>query len=251
MDNNQMDNINTGKDSDKKFLTIGKLVKEFKKKYPDLTNSKLRFLESEGLLTPKRASNNYRVYYMEDIEKLNFILKMQRDFYMPLEVIKDKLNSRDYKKFLTDSEESIENLQLKLGEEYKTGSEPKLYSISELSKKFKLPQSFINDLIDNGIIEWQEENGKYIIDENDAEILELLSELSKYGIRVKHLKLFENFASRQSAFIQQIVLPVAMSGKKDSYKRTLKNINKLERLLCDFHELLVKKENRKFLEKYK
>jgi DNA-binding transcriptional MerR regulator len=237
--------------SDKKYLTIGKVVKNFKKIYPDLTTSKLRFLESEGLLKPGRAANKYRIYYIEDIEKLNFILKMQKDFYMPLEVIKEKLNSKDYKKFLSDSEASIKDIQLKLGEEYKTGSEPKLYSISELSKKFKLPQSFINELIENSMIDWHEENGKYIINADDAEILELMSELSKYGIHVKHLKLFENFASRQSAFIQQIILPLAMSGKKDSYKKTLKNVNKLEGLLCDFQELLVKKENRKFLEKYK
>ena len=75
---------------EKKHLTIGKVVKNLKKIYPDLTNSKLRFLESEGLLKPKRASNRYRIYYREDIEKLNFILKMQRDLYMPLEVIKEK-----------------------------------------------------------------------------------------------------------------------------------------------------------------
>lgn len=246
-----MNNKISEKTSEKKYLTISRVVKNLKKIYPDLSSSKLRFLESEGLLTPKRAQNKYRIYYKEDIEKLNFILKMQKDFYMPLEVIKEKLKSRDYKKFLSDSEESIENLQSKLGEEYKTDHEPKPYSMGELGKKFKLSQSFINELVENNIVDWQEEDGKYIVNANDIEILKLVSELSKYGIHIKHLKLFENFASRQSAFIQQIILPLIMSGKKDSYNGTLKIVNKLERLLCDFQEFLVKKENRKFMEKHK
>jgi DNA-binding transcriptional MerR regulator len=234
---------------EKNYLTIGKLVKKLKKVYSDLTNSKLRFLESEGLLSPKRALNKYRIYYREDIEKLNFILKMQKDFYMPLEVIKEKLRSKDFKKFISEGE-SIENLQLKLGEEFKPGYELKL-SIDDISKKFKLSQSFIIDLQENEIIDWSEENGKYAVGTDDIEILKLASELLKYGIQVRHLKLFENFASRHSSFIQQIIFPLLMSSKKNSHIKAARVVNKLERILCDFQELLVKKENRKFLEKYK
>lgn len=235
---------------EKNYLIISKVVKKLKKLYPDLTNSKLRFLESEGLLSPKRALNRYRIYYREDIEKLNYILKMQKDFYMPLEVIKEKLKSKEFKKFISECE-SIETLQLKLGEEFKPGYELKLYSIDNISKKFKLSQSFIIDLQENEIIDWSEENGKYVLSTNDIEILKLASKLSKYGIQVRHLKLFENFASRHSSFIQQIIYPLLMSSKKDSHIKAARLVNKLERILCDFQELLIKKENRKFLEKYK
>ena len=235
---------------EKNYLIISKVVKKLRKLYPDLTNSKLRFLESEGLLSPKRALNRYRIYYREDIEKLNYILKMQKDFYMPLEVIKEKLKSKEFKKFISECE-SIETLQLKLGEEFKLGYELKLYSIDDISKKFKLSQSFIIDLQENEIIDWSEENGKYVISTYDIEILELTSKLSKYGIQVRHLKLFENFAGRHSSFIQQIIYPLLMSSKKDSHIKAARVVNKLERILCDFQELLIKKENRKFLEKYK
>ena len=235
---------------EKNYLIISKVVKKLKKLYPDLTNSKLRFLESEGLLSPKRALNRYRIYYREDIEKLNYILKMQKDFYMPLEVIKEKLKSKECKKFISECE-SIETLQLKLGEEFKPGYELKLYSIDDISKKFKLSQSFIIDLHENEIIDWSEENGKYVVSTYDIEILKLASKLSKYGIQVRHLKLFENFAGRHSSFIQQIIYPLLMSSKKDSHIKAARLVNKLERILCDFQELLIKKENRKFLEKYK
>jgi DNA-binding transcriptional MerR regulator len=236
---------------EKKYLTISKVVKNLKKVYPDLSSSKLRFLESEGLLSPKRSSNKYRIYFKEDLEKINFILKMQREFYMPLEVIKQKLKSREYKKFIDGNSAPIENIQIKLGEEFKTDHEPELLSVSELSKKFKLPQSYINEFIGNDIVNWKEENGKYLINTDDMEILNIVSKLSKYGIHVKHLKLFENFANRSSAFIQQIILPLLMSNKKEEHSRALKTTNKLEIMLCDFQEILIKKLNRKFLEKHK
>ncbi len=246
-----MSKKNSKKTPEKKYLTISKVVKNLKKLYPDLSSSKLRFLESEGLMSPKRSSNKYRTYFKEDIEKINFILKMQRDFYMPLEVIKEKLKSRGYKKFISEDSRPIENIQLKLGGKFKTDHEPLIFSISELRKKFKLSQSYINELIENEIVEWKEENGKYIINTGDIEILNIVSNLSKYGIHVKHLKLFENFASRSSAFIQQIILPLLMSSKKEERLRALRTANKLEIMLCDFQEILIKKGNRKFLEKHK
>jgi DNA-binding transcriptional MerR regulator len=242
---------NSKEDTEKNYLTIGRIVKKMKKIYPDLSSSKLRFLESEGLINPGRALNKYRIYFKEDIEKINYILKMQKEFYMPLDVIKEKLKSRDFKKFTSESEYSPDSINFKLEEEYKTVHGPKQYSALDLNKKFKMPKSYLDGLIENDIFDWKEENGKYLIDEDDIEILRIISELLKYGVYARHLKLFENFAGRQSAFIQQIILPLLMSSKKEEHNRAIKNVGRLERMLCDFQELLVKKGNRKFLEKYK
>src|SRR4030043_1375690 len=235
------------KSPERKYLSIGKVVKNFKKIYPDLTNSKIRFLESEGLLTTKRASNKYRIFYRDDIEKLSFILKMQKDLYMPLDVIKEKFKSRDFKKFISESK-SIENLQLKLGEEFKPEYETKSLSLEDISKKFKLSQSLTKSLIENEIFGWSEEDGKYIVDSGDIEILKIISELSKYGIQIKHLKLFENFASRHFSFIQQIIFPLMMSNKKDSHLKAARIVSESPSGLCAFQQRGGKKENRKFLE---
>lgn len=99
-------------------ITIGKLIKELKKTYPDISSSKLRFLESQGLVSPKRALNKYRVYGKNDIKKINFILKIQKDFYLPLEIIKEKINSKEFKEYIKNGK-SIENMQLDLGKEFK------------------------------------------------------------------------------------------------------------------------------------
>jgi len=231
-------------------LTIGKLIKKLKKVYPDLTSSKLRFLETQGLITPKRSINKYRVYYREDIEKINFILKMQKEFYLPLDIIKEKIRSKEFKDYL-ESGKDIKNLQLKLGEEFKQEQQEDYHTIDEVKKKLKLSQSFIEELLDHDLVEWKDENGNSIINGSDIEIIKMAIELSKYGIHIKHLKLFENFAVRHSSFIQQIIMPLMISSKKEQNRKGKKVALLLERRLCDFHELLLKKENRKFLEKHK
>ena len=129
-----MDEINKNK---AESLTIGKLIKKLKKAYPDLTSSKLRFLETQGLIAPKRSINKYRVYYREDIEKINFILKMQKEFYLPLDIIKEKIRSKEFKDYL-ESGKDLKNLQLKIGEEFKQDQQEDYYTIDELKKKLKL-----------------------------------------------------------------------------------------------------------------
>ncbi len=238
------------KKQEKKYLTIGKVVKKLKKDYPDLSGSKLRFLESEGLISFKRASNKYRVFHSKDIEKLNLILKMQKEFYMPLEIIKKKMKTKEFKEFFSLNR-SFESLQTKLDDELSPDLKKRKFSTEDIRKTFKLSQSTMNELSDSELVKWTKEDNKYVIDSEDIEILKIAGELAKYGIKVKHLKLFESFATRNSSFIQQIILPLLMAGKKGFHNKAVKELNRLERMFCDFQEILIKREDRRFVEKYK
>ncbi len=238
------------KKPEKPYINIGKLVKKFKKYYPDLTSSKLRFLELKGLVSPKRSQNKYRVYYKDDVEKIYFILKMQKDYFMPLDVIKKKLNSVDFKKISKDKN-FFENLQLKLEKEHKPYETEETLTAGDLMKKYKLPQSLIKDLTDNSIIGLAEEDGQYTLCREDIEIAKILNKLSKFGIHVRHLKVLENFANRNSSFMQQIILPLIKSSDKKSHRKASKLLSQLAEDLCSVYMLLVRRENRKFLEKYK
>lgn len=233
----------------KSYLTIGELVSKFRKYYPDLTRSKLRFLESKGLIIPKRADNKYRVYFRDDVRKINFILKLQKDYFMPLEVIKEKIDSIDFGKIEKDKG-VLKELQLKLEDENKSFKIEKS-TVEEVKERYKLSQESINELATDNIISWREEDGKFVIDGVDIEILRIVSELEKFGIHVKHLKLFENSANRFSLFIQQIIFPLIKSSNKDSHKRAQRTIYKLEDHFIKLHELLFKKENKNFLDNYK
>lgn len=187
---------------------------------------------------------------------------------MPLEVIKEKIKEGKFVKDLSlKVEEKLEHglkeskdvttdleisreVQLELGKEYSI-SEAKHLSVEELKEKYKLSQSMIDELLENGIICLEEKDGKQIVSSDDIEIIKTVSELSKFGVQIKNLRLFENFATRHSSFIQQIIFPLVKSSSKNSRRKALRVLAKLEESLFNFYILLVKRENKRFLEKYK
>jgi len=233
----------------KSYLTISELVEKFKKFYPDITASKIRFLESRGLIEPKRTPSKYRIFNKEDILKINFILKMQKEYYLPLEAIREKINSIDFK-LSTEDKDIIKQLKLNI---YDSGINYKneLIPVYDLMQKHRMDQAFINELVENNIVFFEEIDGQHFIRNNDMEIIKIVIEFAKFGIHAKHLRFFENFSSRESSFIQQVIFPVLMSGSNDSFKKASEIAVELEELISKFRSLMVKRGNRLFLEKYK
>jgi DNA-binding transcriptional MerR regulator len=236
-------------DKTKDGMTIGELVKRLKKIYPDISQSKLRFLESRGLITPKRSANSYRLFNKEDVIRLNFILKMQKDFYMPLDVIKEKLKHLDFKN-IDINKDVIDQLKMDLSVDENILKDTKT-TLEEIKQKFHIEKDFIMEMADNELISIQESGYTFSLDSQDVEILKIAFELSKYGIHVKHLKLFENYANRQSSFIQQIVLPLLLSSSQESHKKAVQYFLKLEEAICSLNNLFVKRENKLFIDKYR
>ncbi|MHB1377630.1 MAG: transcriptional regulator FtsR [Candidatus Humimicrobiaceae bacterium] len=234
----------------KSFITISELVEKFKKFYPEISASKIRFLESKGLIEPKRTPSKYRIFTREDILKINFILRMQKDYYLPLEAIKEKLNSLDFK-LDYENKDIMKQLKLEMDNEESPVYKGEFISVYELMQKLKLKKSFIDELVENNIIFFEEIEGQSYLRTSDMEIIRQVLEFLKYGVHAKNLRFFENFSSRESSFIQQIVFPILMSENSGSFKKASEIITELEDLLSKFRALMVKRENRLFLEKYK
>lgn len=234
----------------KNYITISEVVEKFKKYYPDISASKVRFLESEGLISPKRTQSKYRIYGKEDIIKLDFILKMQKQYYLPLSAIREKINSVD---FVLDfnNEDIIKQLKFDLIEESSISLKDDFITVEELIKKLEIKESFLNELMDENVIYFEEFEDRKIIKSSEIEIIRIAAELLKYGIQPKNLKLFDNFSLRESSFIHQIVLPVIMSGSKESVVKATSIVKDLEMLLSNLRHLMVKRNNKAFLEQYK
>jgi DNA-binding transcriptional MerR regulator len=233
----------------KSFITISQVVEKFKKYYPDISASKIRFLESKGLITPKRTQSKYRIYDKEDMIRLDFILKMQKQYYLPLSAIKEKINSVDFS-LDYNNESIIKQLKFNLIDEDGFSLKENLVNAEEIIKKLELRESFLDELLDENVINFEQTDDKKMIKSSDIEIIRIAVELSKYGIQPKNLKLFDNFSLRESSFIQQIILPVLMSGNKESAEKALAIIRELETLLSNLRHLMVKRNNRTFLERY-
>ncbi len=234
----------------KNYITISEVVEKFKKYYPDISASKVRFLESKGLLSPKRTQSKYRIYSKEDIIKLDFILKMQKQYYLPLSAIREKINSVD---FVLDfnNEDIIKQLKFDQIEESSISLKDDFVTIEEITRKLELRESFLNELIDENIIYYEEVEDRKLIKSTEIEIIRIAVELLKYSIQPKNLRLFENFSLRESSFIHQIVLPVIMSGSSEGVEKASAIIKELEMLLSNLRHLMVKRNNKAFLEQYK
>ena len=190
----------------KTLVTINEVVKKFKKHYPDISASKIRFLESEGLLEPKRTESNYRVYDKEDIRRLEFILKMQKEYYLPLRIIKEKISSIDFQLGFKNNDitkqlnfDSIEDSDETSGDTY--------IDIESIIKKLDFDVSYFNELIEENIVNVKEINGMRKIRSSELELIKIIKELSKYGIQPKilnFLKIFqlENLLLFSKSFFQ-------------------------------------------------
>lgn len=197
-------------------MSIGAVLEALRPDFPDVTISKIRFLEAEGLVTPQRAASGYRRFTAYDCARLRFILTAQRDQYLPLKVIKAQLDA------LPD------------GELPPTGSPygvPRLVSVNDgapgpdpaavgptrvrLSREDLLERSGVDEalltaLLKAGVITTGPGG---FFDEHSVVILQCARALSEYGVEPRHLRAFRSAADRQSDLIAQIAAPLLGAGK--------------------------------------
>jgi DNA-binding transcriptional MerR regulator len=205
-----------------------------KTEFPDITISKIRFLEAEGLIEPERTPSGYRKFYSHDVERLKSILRMQRDEYLPLKVIKERLLHQD---------EGVEDGASSDGEaaagddvspvdeiaEAPTGLQ---MSLEEMSTATGIDRDKIKELEAFGIISTHGPEGARYYDGDDFIILSIVKDFFRYGIEARHLTMYKHFADRESSFFDQIVAPTLRQKNPDARKtaaQTLANLSSTSR----------------------
>ncbi|RJQ54353.1 MAG: MerR family transcriptional regulator [Actinobacteria bacterium] len=189
-------------DERKGYLTIGRLVATLKPRYPELSISKVRYLEEEGLLNPERTEGGYRKFSPRDVQRLEIILRLQGEHFLPLAVIKRKLADLEIGRVpseLTGSSSSSP-LTLPLGETEDVPAE-------EISSVTGLGPETVRELESFGLVRPRQTPEGKVFRAADVEILKVCRRLSQFGIEPRHLRMYGTFAQRESSFFQQIVLP--------------------------------------------
>ncbi len=213
-------------------LGIGQVRRILTQEFPDLTISKIRFLEKEGLITVERTPSGYRKFSPDDIQKLRFILRLQKDQYLPLEVIKKKIKDFEHGKV------TASDLVAGLGQ---TGQEEDLaesmsITVDTAPNKLGMTPKTIQEFIDYGLVKVHSgEQGDYFRPE-DVAVLKLAKHFARYGIESRHLKMYVQFAKRQAAYFQQIVRPQLQhrdSTVRRSAYRDLEELVELSRMISD------------------
>lgn len=182
--------------------SIGQVLTQLRIQFPDLTSTKLRFLEDEGLISPTRLSSGYRSYSTNDVARIRMVLTMQRDHFLPLKVIQGILEDMDAGKkpaLPSGAELTVESM---LSIEVR-------YTRAEMLAKSGAPAALLNEAITAGLIVPSE-----IYGEESFSILVALVELKKSGLEPRHMRSLKTQAEKDAVTLRNVVLPVAKSSSR-------------------------------------
>ncbi len=180
--------------------TIGKVVKMLSASFPDLTVSKVRYLESEGLVSPTRTKSGYRTYSDRDVKRLETVLRLQSSCFYPLAVIREKLNA-------LDAGENIEELEAPVAD---TAAEEALLATShvleDVPSLINVPVAFVRTLNDAGLLHiTRSPNGRQMVNGRDIPLIRAAHELKRYGIDPRFLKPYLQRANREVPLFKQVL----------------------------------------------
>ncbi len=217
------------------YQSIGEVLVSVKTEFPDITISKIRFLEAEGLIEPERTPSGYRKFYSQDVERLKSILRMQRDEYLPLKVIKERLIHQDAGaedgELSTEGEAQSED-GASMVEEIADAPTGLQMSLEEMSTATGIDRDRIKELEAFGIISSHGPEGARYYDGDDYIILSIVKDFFRYGIEARHLTMYKHFADRESSFFDQIVAPTLRQKNPDARRtagQTLANLSATSR----------------------
>ena len=227
-------------------MSIGAVLDLLRPDFPDVTISKIRFLEAEGLVMPQRAASGYRRFTAYDCARLRFILTAQRDHYLPLKVIRAQLNAQpDGELPPIGSPYGVPRLvSVPDGGEAGAGSDAAAVAPTRirLSREDLLERSGVDDdlltaLLKAGVITTGPGG---FFDEHAVVILQCARALSEYGVEPRHLRAFRSAADRQSDLIAQIAGPVVKAGKAGARDRADDLAREVAALAITLHTSLIK-----------
>ncbi|MBQ9004949.1 MAG: MerR family transcriptional regulator [Atopobiaceae bacterium] len=199
--------------ADAGYLTIGKVVKRMQERYPDLSVSKVRFLEDEGLLAPSRTPGGSRLYSQNDIKRLEKILYLQKHRFMPLSVIKEELDREENTGSSTVSSAAAVAFANETDDEETIG---KLHPIDRIPDLLGVSITFVKQLAEAGIISLQRSpHGRDLVDGKDFALIRTCDGLRHFGIGAKNLRQYVTAANRESAMFEQALMVYARTGAGD------------------------------------
>lgn len=219
------------------YQSIGEVLVGLKPEFPDITISKIRFLESEGLIAPERTPSGYRKFYDQDLDRLRSILRMQRDEYLPLKVIKERLLQRDVDGFEPDLEEPD------AGEE-ETDQLPEpvaglQMTPDQVSQSTGLEPEQLDELLKMRIICLHGTEPDQYYDGDDYLVLSIVKDLIRYGIEPRHLGRYRRFADEEASIFQSIVEPVRRQRNPDARRAADETLQDLARTSRRFKHALL------------
>jgi DNA-binding transcriptional MerR regulator len=232
-----------------KSITIGAVCKALVQEFPDISISKIRYLEDQKLLTPRRTPGGYRLYTQGDVARLRTILRMQRDEFLPLRVIRQELaagrtgeSTLDQRGSPHPAREGMRPWRTSVSVREATGA---LYSLEEVLEETKADAKLVRELEEYGVVKGEMRGGVRYFDETEREIIAAVAELARYGVGGRNLRVFRSSADREANLLQQILAPALRSRNPERRKEAVEALENLAAVATHLKHLLLIRDLRK------
>jgi DNA-binding transcriptional MerR regulator len=247
--------------AERAHLSIGEVLSLLQEEFPDITISKIRFLESQGLLDPERTPSGYRKFYEPDIERLRWILVQQRENFLPLRVIKDRLSgdaaAPDAPAPLPEPVVAPEPAapppapapapvpaprpvpqpapvaeapRMPAPSSLDVGPSAVSLTREELSAACGLHEKVLGELERYGLITGRPMGRDTLYDEEALVVARLAASFMRFGVEARHLRMYKVSAEREASFFEQVVLPLVKQRNPDARRQAVANLGELTEL---------------------
>jgi DNA-binding transcriptional MerR regulator len=223
-----------------KAVTIGTVCKALQQEFPDVSISKIRYLEDQKLLSPRRTQGGYRLYTQGDIQRLRTILRLQRDEFLPLRVIRQELAGGR-----AEQEVAAPGDGRSLRRAMVTRDPGALYSLEDVVEETAADPSLVRELVEFGVIKGETRGGVRYFDETERDIVRAVSELARYGVGGRNLRVFRSSADREAQLLQSILAPALRSRNPERRKEAVEALENLASVTTHLKHLLLIRDLRK------
>jgi DNA-binding transcriptional MerR regulator len=210
-----------------RLLTIGTLCRRLQAEFPDISISKIRYLEDQGLLAPRRTQSGYRLFSEDDVERLETILRLQRDEFLPLRVIRQELASpsgagkerrRRRAVGLADPDDELD--------------------LGELCDRAAIAPELARELEEYGLLQSRRAGSDKLYPAGDVDVAVACAKLARFGISARHLRTFRTAADREAGLLQQLVAPSLRSRNPERREAAVQQLQTLAELAQELSQLL-------------
>src|SRR5256885_1917555 len=227
-----------------KALTIGAVCKQLEREFPDISISKIRYLEDQKLLAPRRTQGGYRLYTSVDLARLRTILRLQRDEFLPLRVIRQELAAGRADAEVSPGGKRPDPRALRRASVAVTGHGA-LYRLSDVLEETGADPKLVKELEDYGVIKGERRDGETYYDDTEREIVRATTELARFGVGGRNLRVFRTSADREAALLEQILAPALRSRNPERRKEAVEALENLAAIASHLKYLLLVRDLRK------
>jgi len=227
-----------------KAVTIGTVCKALQQEFPDISISKIRYLEDQKLLSPRRTQGGYRLYTQTDIQRLRTILRLQRDEFLPLRVIRQELAGGRAEREVAAPPAASDGRSMRRAL-VSTRDPGALYSLEDVVEETGAEAGLVRELVEFGVIKGELRAGVRYYDETEREIVRAVSELARYGVGGRNLRVFRSSADREAQLLQSILAPALRSRNPERRREAIEALENLASVTSHLKHLLLIRDLRK------